>query len=154
MGHGLNSCLESFVWEVRQQSRNDHQKSGDPIENTRSSSLEKNHVRSCGDCWWNVAISQQEYVPGGNAAPNEEMMDPSEVVDGYSQLTVDSPYNTSIHGDSEDLKVSYSTVSPERLFNHHIGGTEENYNRTAYPIGHPAKYTAPTEEDILRSFLI
>lgn len=82
------------------------------------------------------------------------MLDPSEVVNGKGHLAVYSPHDGSVHGSTEDLIVNWLSILPEGLGNGGVGGEEEDDHGTDEPVAHPAKYSGPTEEDVLYSLLI
>ena len=154
MVHWSKPCLKSPVEKVWQKCRNHDQKGSEPIEYTRSAGFYKNLVCCRRKCWWERAVNHQKYVPQGNASPDEEVLDPSEVVDGESHLAIYSPHYAGVHCDSKHFIINCMTIFSECLVKNGVRGEEEDNYGTKNSIRHPSKNARPAEEDVLYSLLI
>lgn len=82
------------------------------------------------------------------------MLNPSEIADVKSQLAINSPNHTAVHGDTEEIKSCHTTIPLEGLVKDGVACQEEDYDGTAGSIDHPTQYTGPAKEDILHTILV
>lgn len=108
----------------------------------------------CRYSGWKKTIYHHKYIPESYAPPDEEVLNPGEVMDRECYLAIYGPNYTSIHRRPEDLIVNNLTISPEGLIDHGIDGEEEDNYGSKNSITYPKKDVGPAEEDVFDSLSI
>ncbi|KAL6972695.1 hypothetical protein U1Q18_026867 [Sarracenia purpurea var. burkii] len=100
------------------------------------------------------AVEQEEEVPRGDASPDEEVLDPSEVAHRERDLAVDRPDDARKHGCADGGHVGRLTSGAEGLIVEDDDGEEEDDKGRIESVSHPTEYSGPIEEQVFWSLLI
>lgn len=145
MRHRKELRLHHPIQEVRQQARHDDEQRPEPEEGARPARLHQHLVGRRREQRREGAVDEQERVPDDDAAPDDQVLHPREVVDRERHLAVDGPHHARVHVHPQHLEVEHAAVPAEGLVHSRARGEEEDDDRADDPVEDPTEDPQPTE---------
>lgn len=127
--HRKEPHLEGGIGEVREEGGEGDEEGDEPVGGGRGEGLGEEAEGGGGEVGGHGAVDEEEDVPEGDGAPDEEVLDEGEVRDRDRHLEVHHPHDARVHRRPQDVATRDLALPRERLQLKGLGAEEEDYHR-------------------------